>query len=187
MKYLITGLGNIGDKYHNTRHNIGFVVLDALANEHDAKFSHERHAFMTKIKFKGRIFVLIKPTTFMNLSGKAIKYWLNKENISIENLLVVADDIALPTGVLRLRKKGGDGGHNGLIHIIQSLNTSNFARLRIGVGNDFPKGYQADYVLGEWTNQEADLINPKIETACKMIKSFGTIGVDRTMNSFNKK
>ena len=142
---------------------------------------------MTKIKFKGRIFVLIKPTTFMNLSGKAVKYWLNKENIPIEKLLVIADDIALPTGVLRMRKKGGDGGHNGVIHIIEHINTNEFARLRIGVGNDFSKGYQADYVLGEWTEQEADIVNPKIEIACKMIKSFGTIGIERTMNAFNKR
>lgn len=187
MKYLIAGLGNFGDKYENTRHNIGFVILDALAKEYDAKFAIERHAFMTKIKFKGRIFVLIKPTTFMNLSGKAVKYWLNKENIQIENLLVIADDIALPTGVIRMRKKGGDGGHNGLIHIIESITTNEFARLRVGIGNDFPKGYQSDYVLGEWTNEEAEIINPKIEMACKIVKSFGTSGVDRTMNDYNKR
>ena len=187
MKYLIAGLGNIGKEYDNTRHNIGFVICDALANDEDAKFTLKRHALTTKIKSKGRIFVLIKPTTLMNLSGKAIKYWLTKEKIPIENLLVIADDIALPIGILRMRKKGSDGGHNGLINIIEHLNTNEFARLRIGIGNDFNKGFQADYVLSEWTDEEANVINPKIDVACQMVKSFGTIGIDRTMNSYNKR
>jgi PTH1 family peptidyl-tRNA hydrolase len=187
MKYLIACLGNIGAEYANTRHNIGFIVADAIAQEGEAKFKTERLADVTRVKFKARNLVVIKPSTYMNLSGKAVKYWLDKEKIPIEKLLVVVDDIALPTGTLRLRPKGGDGGHNGLISIIESLNTGNFARLRIGIGNDFARGYQSDYVLGQWTKTEEEILIPKIKTAVDIIKSFVTIGLGRTMTLYNKK
>ncbi|OQX78694.1 MAG: aminoacyl-tRNA hydrolase [Bacteroidetes bacterium 4484_249] len=187
MKYLITGLGNIGDEYANTRHNIGFIVADALAQDGKATFESGRYGDMAKIKFKARTLLILKPSTFMNLSGKAIKYWLNKENIPTEKLLVVTDDIALPTGTLRLRSKGGDGGHNGLMSIIENIGTSDFPRLRIGIGGDFPKGYQVDYVLGKWTKTEEEIMIPKVKDAVEIIKSFATIGIERTMNIYNKK
>jgi len=186
VKYLIAGLGNIGQEYANTRHNIGFIVADALALDSKTTFTTDRYADVSKTKFKARTLVVIKPSTYMNLSGKAIKYWLEKEKILLENLLVIADDIALPLGSLRLRAKGGDGGHNGLIHIIKTLNTSNFARLRIGIGDDFAKGYQVDYVLGKWTKSEEEVMTPKIKTTIEIIKSFTTIGLSRTMNIYNK-
>jgi peptidyl-tRNA hydrolase, PTH1 family len=187
VKYLIAGLGNIGSEYANTRHNIGFIVADALALEGKAFFEPGRLADLTKVKYKGRILVVIKPTTYMNLSGKAIKYWLIKENIPPENLLVIADDIALPTGVLRLRAKGGDGGHNGLISIIENLDSTDFARLRVGIGNDFAQGRQVDYVLGKWSKPEEEIMIPKVKTAVDIIKSFVAIGVERTMNVYNTK
>lgn len=187
MKYLICGLGNIGDEYANTRHNIGFLVLDALAKELNAKFEIGRHAYIAETKYKGRTLILIKPTTYMNLSGKAIKFWLDKEKIEKENLLVIVDDIALDTGVLRMKKTGSDGGHNGLIHITETLLTKDFTRLRFGIGNDFAKGYQVDYVLGKWTRKEEEIISPKIEMAVEVVKNFTTIGVERTMNFFNNK
>lgn len=187
MKFLICGLGNIGSEYEDTRHNIGFLVLDALAKELNAKFETGRHAYVAEAKFKGRTLILIKPTTYMNLSGKAVKYWLDKENIPRENLLVVVDDIALETGVLRTKKSGSDGGHNGLIHITETLLTKDFARLRFGIGNDFAKGYQVNYVLGKWTRKEEEIILPKIEMAVEVIKNFTTIGIERTMNFFNNK
>ena len=185
MKYLIAGLGNIGSEYANTRHNIGFIVADALALEGKAVFEPGRLADVTKVKYKGRILVVIKPTTYMNLSGKAIKYWLGKENIPLENLLVITDDIALPTGVLRLRAKGGDGGHNGLISIIEHLDTTDFARLRVGIGNDFAQGTQVDYVLGKWTKAEEEIMIPRVKTAVEIVKSFAAIGVERAMNVYN--
>jgi PTH1 family peptidyl-tRNA hydrolase len=185
MKYLIAGLGNIGAEYANTRHNIGFIVADALAQEADATFKTERYGDITRLKFRARNLLVIKPSTYMNLSGKAIKYWLTKENIPIENLLVITDDLALPTGVLRLRAKGGDGGHNGLINIIQELGTAHFARLRIGIGDEFAKGYQVDYVLGQWSKTEEEIMIPKIKTAIQIIQSFVTIGITRTMNVYN--
>ena len=187
MKYLIAGLGNIGNDYADTRHNVGFLVLDKLAEISGLVFESKRYAWKTEFRFKGRIFILIKPTTFMNLSGKAISYWLKKENIPDENLLVIADDIALPLGALRLRKKGGAGGHNGLLSIIEHLGTQEFSRLRIGVGNDFPTGLQIKYVLGEWTTEEKTILFPKIETAVEIIKSIGVIGIDRTMTAYNNK
>ena len=186
MKYLIAGLGNIGPEYVNTRHNVGFMVLDKFADSAGLTFDSKRYAWMTKYHFKGRIFIMIKPTTFMNLSGKAISYWLQKENIPNENLLVIADDIALSLGTLRLRKKGGAGGHNGLISIIEHLGAEEFARLRIGVGNDYPIGFQVRYVLGELADEEKSILIPKIETAIDIIKSFGAIGTNRTMNVYNK-
>jgi PTH1 family peptidyl-tRNA hydrolase len=187
MKYLIAGLGNIGDEYANTRHNIGFVVADAFAFDRKAEFASGRYASIAKASLKGRTFVIIKPTTFMNLSGKAVRYWMTKEEILPENILVIVDDLALPFGSLRLRKKGSDGGHNGLINIIEEIGTSDFTRLRIGIGADFAKGYQVDYVLSQWTKEEEKILLPKINTAVDIIKSFALAGIDRTMNLFNKK
>lgn len=187
MKYLVAGLGNIGDEYSDTRHNIGFIVADALALEGKAVFKTERHAALTKVSLKGRTIVVIKPSTYMNLSGKAIRYWMQKEEIPIENILVVVDDLALPLGALRMRKKGSDGGHNGLISIIEYIESTEFTRIRFGIGNDFAKGYQVDYVLGRWTSEETKTLLPRIKEAVEMIKSFVLIGPDRTMNVFNKR
>jgi len=187
MKYLIVGLGNTGDEYEDTRHNIGFIVADALAQEGKAVFKAERHAAMTKLSVKGRIMVVIKPTTFMNLSGKAVRYWMQKEDIPLENILVIVDDLALPLGALRMRKKGSDGGHNGLISIIEHIESTDFTRIRFGIGNDFAKGYQVDYVLGRWTGEETKTLIPRVKEAVEMIRSFMLIGPDRTMNVFNKR
>ena len=186
-KFLICGLGNIGDEYANTRHNIGFNILDAFAQSSGIYFTTDRLADVAEYKFKGRTYFLIKPSTYMNLSGKAVNYWLQAEKIPIHNLLVITDDIALPVGVLRLRAKGSDGGHNGLKSITATLNSSEYARLRFGVGNDFHKGQQADYVLGKWSVEEAKLLPERVELATEMIKSFGTIGVQRTMSLYNNK
>jgi len=185
MKYLIVGLGNIGDEYVDTRHNIGFIVADALALSLKTSFESGRHASVAKGRLKGRSIVILKPTTFMNLSGKAIRFWMNKEKIPSENILIIVDDIALPLGSLRLRKRGSDGGHNGLISIIEILQTVDFSRLRVGIGNDFAKGYQVDYVLGRWTKEEEKVLIPRIETAVEMIQCFILQGVDRAMNLFN--
>lgn len=187
MKFLIAGLGNIGDEYENTRHNIGFVVLDALANEAKVSFTTQRLAYVAEMKIKGHILVLIKPTTFMNLSGKAVKYWLDKENIPMENLLVVTDDLDLELGALRIKPRGSGGSHNGMNHIIETFGISEFARLRIGIGNDFARGFQVDYVLGQWSKKEEKILIPRIELSLGMIKSFVLEGVDRTMSEYNKK
>lgn len=187
MKYLIVGLGNIGIEYANTRHNIGFVVADALSNDLKGIFSVERLASVCRVKFKGRTLVIIKPTTYMNLSGKAVKYWMDQEKIPIERILVVLDDIALPLGTLRMKARGGDAGHNGLTDIILKLDTDVFPRLRMGIGNDFPRGYQADYVLSQWSRSEEKLMIPRVETAVEAIKSFVTLGIDRTMTTYNNK
>ncbi|MFH1320917.1 MAG: aminoacyl-tRNA hydrolase [Bacteroidota bacterium] len=187
MKFLIVGLGNVGEEYVNNRHNIGFLVLDALAEASKIPFKLKRHAFTSEFKFKGRIFVLIKPTTYMNLSGKAVNYWLQKEKIPLENLLVIVDDIALPCGTLRMREKGGDGGHNGLQNINEVLGTNNYARLRFGIGAEFPKGSQVNYVLGEWTKSEEKIVLQRVDQVIEMIKSYATIGVQKTMSEFNKK
>jgi len=187
MKYLIVGLGNPGEKYADTRHNIGFKVSDALVEASDAVFEHKRYADVSKIKFKGRIFVIIKPMTFMNLSGKAVSYWLKKEKIDTANMLVIVDDLALPFGTIRLKKNGGDGGHNGLKDIIAVLGHQNFNRLRFGIGNNYSKGYQADYVLSDWTDDEKKLLPERIKKMTGVIKNFGTIGIERTMNFFNNK
>jgi PTH1 family peptidyl-tRNA hydrolase len=187
MKYLVVGLGNIGDEYANTRHNIGFVVADAFAFDRKVEFASGRYASVAKASLKGRTFVIIKPTTFMNLSGKAVRYWMTKEDILPENILVIVDDLALPLGSLRLRKKGSDGGHNGLSSIIENIGTTEFARLRIGIGDDFAKGAQVDYVLSRWTKQEETVLLPKIAIAVDIIKNFSLVGLDRTMNLFNKK
>lgn len=185
MKYLIAGLGNIGVDYSGTRHNIGFDIVDRLAEKFKVEFSSARYAFKASFRYKSRTFILIKPTTFMNLSGKAITYWLKKENLPVDRLLVVTDDIALELGKLRMRKRGSDGGHNGLANIIQQLGMNKFNRLRFGIGGEFLKGYQVDYVLGKWSQEEKEIIEPKIAKASEMIIAFGTIGVERTMNQYN--
>lgn len=187
MKFLIVGLGNIGDEYTNTRHNIGFTVLESLAAAAGISFSADRLACKAEYKFKGKTFILIKPTTFMNLSGKAVNYWLQSEKITSERLLVITDDIALPLGTLRLKPKGSDGGHNGLTSIQETLGTNVYPRLRFGVGNEFPKGRQVEYVLGKWTLEEQKMLIPRIDLAVETIKKFGTIGIERTMNVSNTK
>lgn len=187
MKYLIVGLGNPGEKYENTRHNIGFKVLEAFAKEREASFEIGRHGHIAMAKFKGRTFILVKPTTFMNLSGKAVSYWLQTEKIPVENLLVITDDIALPFGKLRMKGKGSDGGHNGLKDIQATLGNSVYTRLRFGVGSDFSKGRQADYVLGEWSSEESDQLEERITQATQFIKSYSTIGLNRTMSDLNGK
>lgn len=187
MKYLVVGLGNIGEKYNNTRHNIGFDVLDSLAKEFGVEFSIDRLALKSEIKYKGKHIHLIKPTTFMNLSGQAVRYWLNNLKIDPSNLLIIVDDIALPFGTLRLRGKGSHAGHNGLKDIEANLQTNQYARLKFGVGNDFPKGKQVEYVLGKWTTPESiDLVN-YIENSKKIILSFCSIGLDQTMSMYNNK
>jgi len=185
VKFLIAGLGNVGDEYHNTRHNIGFRILDALANASNISFMDKRYGFVSEYSHKGRKFVLLKPNTYVNLSGRAVNYWLQKEDIPCENLLVLVDDIALPFGTIRLRPHGGDGGHNGLINIIQVLGHQNFARLRFGIGNDFHEGFQVNYVLGEWTEEEEKKLPERITICHQIIRSFGLIGLDKTMNEFN--
>ena len=186
MKYLIACLGNIGVEYDDTRHNIGFKIADRLAKDLEASFSTGRLAQTAEMKFKGKTLLVIKPTTYMNRSGKAVKYWLQQEKIPIENLLVVNDDIALPLGTLRLRKQGADGGHNGLTDIIDKLGTNVFCRLRFGLGDDFPRGRQVDFVLGKWKPSEEPIVDEKVDEAVEIIKSFVTQGVDRTMNLYNK-
>lgn len=187
MKYLIAGLGNIGPEYKNTRHNIGFQILDALAGASNISFSDKRYGFIAEYKYKARTFILLKPTTYMNLSGKAVAYWLQKEDIEITNLLVLVDDLALPFGTIRLRAKGGAGGHNGLENINQVLGRNDYTRLRFGIGDNFHKGFQVDYVLGEWSREEQKELPAKIDNCIEIINSFGTIGTERTMNFFNKK
>ncbi len=187
MKFLIVGLGNIGAEYKNTRHNIGFKVLDMLAEQSGTFFSNDRLADIAEIKYKGKILILIKPTTYMNLSGKAVNYWLQKEKILPENMLVITDDIALPFGTIRIRPKGSDGGHNGLKSINEIMNTQDYPRLRFGVGNNFPKGRQAEYVLGEWNEEELKTLEQRIDVATQVVKSFATTGLQRTMNDFSNK
>ncbi len=187
VKYLIAGLGNIGFEYSNTRHNIGFDILDHWASVENIKFEEEKRAFVGRHRYKGKPVILIKPTTFMNLSGKAINYWMQKEKIPIENLLIIVDDIALPVGKLRLKASGSNGGHNGLGSINNILGRSDYVRLRFGIGNDFSTGKQSDYVLSPWENDEIPLIKEKTETSVDIIKSFISIGVQRTMNYYNNK
>ena len=187
MKYLVAGLGNPGEEYKNTRHNIGFKILDALADASNIVFSDGRYGWVTEYKFKGRTLILLKPTTFMNLSGKAVNYWMQKENIPLENVLVLVDDLALPLGSLRLRAKGSDAGHNGLKNINQMLGSQDYARLRFGIGDNFRQGQQVDYVLGEWDKQEKLELPALIDTSIEIVKSFATIGVAQTMTFFNKR
>ncbi len=186
-KYLIVGLGNPGDEYANTRHNAGFMVLDAFAKASNIVFSDRRYGFIADTTIKGRKVFLLKPSTFMNLSGNAVRYWMNKENIEIENLLVISDDLALPLGSFRLKGQGSNGGHNGLGNIQSVIGTQQYARLRIGIGNDFPRGSQIDFVLSNFFPEEEPLLRPTIETAIEVIKSFVLSGLDFTMNHFNRK
>ncbi len=194
MKYLIVGLGNPGEEYEQTRHNIGYMALDRFVktiNEENpansCSFSIDRHAYVAQTKVKGRSLVLVKPTTFMNLSGKAVKYWLDKEKIPVENMLIIVDDLALDLGAIRLRMGGSDGGHNGLKDIIASLGHNKFNRLRFGIGNNFARGRQIDFVLGKIEGEDWKVVDEKLNTCCDIIKSFVTIGMDRTMNLFNRK
>ncbi len=187
MKFLIAGLGNIGSEYEDTRHNIGFLALDALARDAGITFDSGRHAFFSTYRFKGRTFILVKPTTYMNLSGKAINYWLQQEKIPHDRLLVITDDLALPFGTLRLRAKGSDGGHNGLKNINQVLGRNDYARLRFGIGNNFQKGRQINYVLNAWTDEENEALPERLTKIGDAIRSFGTVGVNRTMSDFNGK
>jgi len=187
MKYLIVGLGNIGEEYKNTRHNIGFRVLDALAGVSNISFSDRRYGSVAEMKYAGRSFVLLKPSTYMNLSGRAVNYWMQKESVPIERVLIIVDDIALPLGVIRLRAKGSDAGHNGLKNINQVLGRQDYARLRFGIGDDFHKGQQINYVLGEWTLEEEELVNQRVDVCLDAIKAFGTIGIQRAMNEYNNK
>jgi len=187
LKYLIVGLGNIGAEYHNTRHNIGFKILDAWVSASNSCFNDKRYGFISEIKFKARNFVLLKPSTYMNRSGLAVNYWLKQTKVPIENLLIITDDLALPFGKLRLKPKGSDGGHNGLKSIQQVIGTTQYARLRFGVGNEFSRGQQIDYVLGEWADEENAILAERIDTAIEIAKSFGTIGLELTMNQFNNK
>lgn len=194
-KFLIAGLGNIGDEYNFTRHNIGFEIADAFVkslftDESKTKmkiFESDKLAFVNHSRFKGKQLVIIKPTTYMNLSGKSVNYWLQAEKIPLENLLVIADDLALPFGALRMKKKGSDGGHNGLADIAQTLNSTEYIRLRFGIGGNFPKGHQVNYVLNRWNEEEQKFLPDRIQVAIEMVKSFVSIGVDRTMSAFNNK
>ncbi|CAL68441.1 aminoacyl-tRNA hydrolase [Christiangramia forsetii] len=186
-KFLIVGLGNIGPKYENTRHNIGFKILDELAREKEVTFETQKLGDVATFKFKGRTFVLLKPSTYMNLSGKAVNYWMQKEKINLENLLVVTDDLNLNFGTLRLKTKGSDGGHNGLKDIQSQLNTTKYNRFRFGISDEFSKGSQVDYVLGEWGDDEESKMSERLKTSAELIQSFGTAGVSNTMNTFNGK
>ena len=186
-KFLIVGLGNIGTEYDGTRHNIGFEVLDYMASEAGVKFISERHAYIAEMKHKGKILVLVKPTTYMNLSGKAVNYWMQAEKIPVENIMVLVDDLALPFGKIRIGPKGGDGGHNGLKHIQETLNTTNYPRLRFGIGNEFGKGYQVNYVLGKWNDEEQKTIKDRLKVASDAIKAFAFQGLQFCMNNYNNK
>ncbi|MCS6821768.1 MAG: aminoacyl-tRNA hydrolase [Microscillaceae bacterium] len=186
MKYLIVGLGNIGAEYQFTRHNIGFLVLDRLADIGETTFQIARLAEKAEMRYKGRTLHLIKPTTYMNLSGKAVNYWLQELKIDKENLLVVTDDVSLPHGKLRLRGKGSSGGHNGLGSIESILQTQEYARLRFGIGNDYPKGKQADYVLSNFSQEQLNTLHEPINKACETILTFCTVGLEKAMNECNK-
>lgn len=186
-KYLIVGLGNIGPQYENTRHNIGFRILNELAIKENISFENKKLGAISKFRFKGRTFILLKPSTYMNLSGKAVRYWQTKENIPIENTLVICDDLNIPFGTIRIKAKGSDGGHNGLKDINAVLNTQNYPRFRFGVGDEFKRGKQTDYVLGKWNDEEKTKLSERLDKACLLIKSFGTSGLTNTMSEFNGK
>jgi PTH1 family peptidyl-tRNA hydrolase len=186
MKFLIVGLGNIGAEYAHTRHNIGFDVVEALVAKNGASFRMDRLAAVAELKIKGKTLIVIEPSTYMNLSGKAVKYWMEKEKIAIEQVLVIVDELALPLSKLRLRPGGSDAGHNGLSSIHESLQTIAYPRLRFGIGNDFPKGRQVDYVLGHWTAEELPIVEKKIAASVEVIESFVLTGIERTMNHANK-
>ena len=186
-KYLIVGLGNIGAEYVNTRHNIGFKIVDFLAKKEGINFETVKLGSLAQYKFKGRTFLLLKPNTYMNLSGKAVKFWMDKENIPLENIMVLADDLNLSFGTIRIKPKGSDGGHNGLKNINLLLNTTNYTRFRFGISDEFKKGKQIDYVLGDWDEDEKTKLAERLELASEVIKSFGTAGLENTMTAFNGK
>ncbi|ANE52639.1 aminoacyl-tRNA hydrolase [Flavisolibacter tropicus] len=185
-KFLIVGLGNIGNEYENTRHNIGFDVVNAFVRKHGGSFQSDRLAYKAEVRWKGRLFICICPTTYMNRSGQALKYWLDKEKIAIENILVIVDDLALPLSKLRLRPGGSDAGHNGLRDIQAMLGTTEYPKLRFGIGSNFARGRQVDFVLGKWTPEEVPLVKLKIDKSAEVIESFSTIGIAATMNAINK-
>ena len=186
-KFLIVGLGNVGDKYHNTRHNIGFTILDSLAKKENISFETKKLGDLARFKYKGRTFILLKPNTYMNLSGKAVNYWLKLENIALENMLVITDDLNLPFGTLRLKSKGSAEGHNGLTNINEVLQTQNYARLRFGIGSEYSKGRQVDHVLGIWDSEEEEKLEERIDKSGKAVTSFALAGMANTMNTFNGK
>jgi PTH1 family peptidyl-tRNA hydrolase len=185
MKYLIVGLGNIGAEYEHTRHNIGFDIADAFVEKHGGSYRNDRLADVAEVKWKGRTFVVIKPTTYMNLSGKAVKYWMDKEKVPLENILVLVDDLALPLEVIRLRAGGSDAGQNGLKSIQELLGSNQYPRLRFGIGNNFPRGKQVEFVLGKWSNEEWAVVMAKLGKCVEVIESFAAVGLPRTMNIFN--
>ncbi len=186
-KFLIVGLGNVGEKYFGTRHNVGFTVLDHMAQKEGLTFETAKLGDRTVYKLKGRTFVLLKPSTFMNLSGKSVKYWLEKEKVPLENLLIITDDLNLPFGNIRLKIKGSDGGHNGLKDIQNKLNTTNYSRFRLGINDDFGQGRQVDYVLSKWGDEEKEKLPERLDKSIALIKSFGLAGIHNTMNAFNGK
>ena len=185
MNFLLVGLGNIGDEYAHTRHNIGFDVVMAFVIKHGGQLRQDRLAYVSELRWKGRSFVCICPTTYMNLSGKAVKYWMDKEKIDIKNVLVIVDDVALPLNKLRIRSGGSDGGHNGLKSIQDLLGTTEYPKLRFGIGNNYPKGMQSDFVLGKWAKDEEPLVKKKIEISVEVIEGFSTVGINQVMNKFN--
>ena len=185
MKFLIAGLGNVGNEYAHTRHNIGFDVVMAFVNKHGGQFKSDRLAYTAEIRWKGRIFVCICPTTYMNLSGRSVKYWLDKERIDLQNLLVVFDDLALPLTRIRLRPGGSDAGHNGLKSIQEALGTAEYPKLRFGIGNDFPKGMQSDFVLGKWRKEDEAVVKKKIDLCVEVIEAYATTGIANTMSKYN--
>lgn len=187
MNFLIAGLGNIGNEYAGTRHNIGFRVLDALAKASNLVFEDKRYGFVTTLRVKNQTLILLKPSTYMNLSGNAVRYWMNAKKVPLENLLVVVDDLSLPFGQLRMKPSGSEGGHNGLKHITSVLGTQQYARLRFGIGNDFPRGGQIDYVLGPFPPEQLAQMDERLDMACEMVRSFALSGIQFTMNHYNKK
>lgn len=187
MKFLIVGLGNIGDEYDGTRHNIGFRVVDALAKMAGMQFEDKRYGFVGTMRVKNQMLVLLKPSTYMNASGDAVRYWMNKENIPLENVLIVVDDLSLPFGKLRLKPSGSEAGHNGLKSITQQLGTQQYARLRFGIGNDYPRGGQVDFVLGQFGAEDLATMDERVGIACETIKAFALSGIDFAMNNYNKK
>ena len=187
MKFLIVGLGNPGNEYAHTRHNIGYDVVYAFVSKHGGSFRSDRLAYVAEVKWKGKKFVCICPTTFMNLSGKSVKYWMEKEKISLENVLVIVDEVALPINKLRLRPGGSDGGHNGLKSIHEALETTEYTRLRFGIGNNYPKGMQSDYVLGKWYKEEEPIVKLKIDSAVEVIETFAMVGITIAMNHVNNR
>ena len=187
MKYLIVGLGNIGYEYDGTRHNIGFRVVDALAEAQGATFQDKRYGFVCKTRVKNAELLLLKPSTYMNLSGNAVRYWMQQEKIPVENVLIIVDDLSLPVGAIRMKQNGSDAGHNGLKHIAQMLSTQNYNRLKFGIGNDFPRGGQVDFVLGKFSSEDNKVINEKVAVACDAIKAFALSGIQFAMCHYNNK